>query len=283
MPLSAVTCHVVPAAEAYCTLHPVSADAGAAGIEQLDEVVLERRAGVAAAAVHLADDERGRSHPRRGPWRRRATWGAERSARRCTTGYAETTRSARRTRTGENRIRLCMGAFDASPHIVARQMIRPSRRRRAGEGAESTVRSAPYRVHPQRTRLGRVTIRAEGPWPAAATRWNFGPCRSPFDARFSPHGSPPAPPRSARSNRASRSRRRAQLPGALVTLTLSGLGTRDSVVAIDGHDGRRAAALRRCARRPARDRRGAGGLDQCRPGDGRRLARVGEADTLRAR
>ena len=47
---------VVPAAQRCCTLRP-SRDRRSRGVLQLDEVVGVRRAGVPAAAVHLADDE----------------------------------------------------------------------------------------------------------------------------------------------------------------------------------------------------------------------------------
>ena len=60
LPDSVVTWQVAPAADAYCTDQPVEVDRRRGGVAQLDEIVGERGAGVAAAAVHLADRDVGR-------------------------------------------------------------------------------------------------------------------------------------------------------------------------------------------------------------------------------
>jgi len=58
VPLSGVTCQLVPEAEAYWIDHAPRSTALTA-VEELDEVVRVRRTAVAAAAVDLADDHVG--------------------------------------------------------------------------------------------------------------------------------------------------------------------------------------------------------------------------------
>ena len=55
--MSGVTDHVEAVALAYCTDQPLRLTLDIAAVEDLDEVVSKRRAGVSATAKDLADDD----------------------------------------------------------------------------------------------------------------------------------------------------------------------------------------------------------------------------------
>ena len=123
-----------------------------------------------------------------------------------------------------------------------------------------TTRASPFRVHPQIR--ARNAMRCMPFYRDAPDRRH----RAHLSASLSSDREAPSLIRSAP---AARRRRAAALsrrtspspptrprPGALVRLTLTDrAAARDSFVAVVGHDGGRAAALRRRARRMARDRR----------------------------